>query len=63
VYLIMINLILILYIVLQVHCLGILFLRNDKDLIFNGLFFNAGVTIFHCRGDMKDGWIYKTKHF
>jgi hypothetical protein len=62
-YLILISLILILYIALQVHCLGVLFLLENKSLIFKGLFLNMAVTIFHHHGDMKDGWIYKTTPF
>ncbi|TNI51690.1 hypothetical protein CF126_21640 [Aeromonas dhakensis] len=59
----MISLILILYIVLQVYHWGVIFQQNYKFLILNGLFLNADVTIFHHHGDMKDGWIYKTKLF
>jgi len=62
-YLILISLILILYLVLQVHCLGFLFLLENKILILNGLFLDVDVTIFHYHGDMKDGWIYKTTPF
>ena len=48
---------------LQVHCLGLLSLTENKTLILKGLFLNVDVTIFHHHGDMKDGWIYKTKLF
>ena len=62
-YLILISLILILYISLQVHCLGLLSLTENKILILKGLFLNVDVTTFHHHGDMKDGWIYKTTPF
>jgi hypothetical protein len=62
-YLILISMILILYISLQVHCLGFIFSLENKVLIFNGLFLNVDVIIFHHHGDAKDGWIYKTTQF
>ncbi|MFM4859181.1 hypothetical protein ACEUDN_21160 [Aeromonas hydrophila] len=62
-YLIPISLILMLCIAFQFNSFGCLFLLGGNLLILNGLFFNVDVTIFHCRGGMKDGWIYKTIRF